>query len=732
MSDSQGRVDSIADFANSPDGARSRWIAEIDLATKEFEPYWKRCEEIERRYRMEDEQGETRDDQSLSLLWAQVQTEIPAIYQRRPQPQVSRRFKSKDVPARVASLMLERYLAVDLERDGIDGQAESMVRSYLLFGRAIVWVDNEPVIVADEGNERVVDMKAPITYLSPRDFLHSASPTWREVTWVARRHFFTRDKAEQTFADGMRRFGWTKEELSLDAQPTYGSEEQKRAAGDVFKRATIWEIWDSASGMVVFLSKSLPVLVDVRSQPLKLESRFPVPEPAYGTLTDGSLIPVPDYCQWQSLSEEIDELSTRIRYLSEACRVGGAYDQSNPALANILKATSENQLVPVENWKAFGEKGGLNGAISWLPVEEIATTLKIVSEQRDARLELLNQLSGFTDVMRGQGDPRTTATQDRIKSNYGSLRLQEKQSDFTRFMDRILRVKAEIIAELAPPEVLIMVSSVSELPEVAREQDGAGQLLMAAVGLLKDDKLRDFRLEVQERSMAAIDESEERGEASEFVGAMGELIGKAAGAPPEMLDMLGESALFVARRYRVGREMEGTLEFALEAMKQKAEQARAQPPQPPPEIQAETMRHQNAMQQQADKHDKEMTRIEAESQRTIALEQAQAASQRAIEEMKAQSKERVIQFEAKMDAWLSQQEARFEMMQKEREMEMELQFKRAEFAMESKLDAMRAQTEQFSAAQDAARQRPRKVTIDGEVFTIESFDDEPAASPQLQ
>jgi hypothetical protein len=78
------QVDSVADFANTPDGALTRWKSEIALATKEFEPYWKRCDEITGRYRMEDDNGEARKDEALCLLWSQVATEIPAIYQRRP------------------------------------------------------------------------------------------------------------------------------------------------------------------------------------------------------------------------------------------------------------------------------------------------------------------------------------------------------------------------------------------------------------------------------------------------------------------------------------------------------------------------------------------------------------------------------------------------------------------------------------------------------------------------
>lgn len=727
------KVEGLEDFPADASDA-SRWKSELDLAEKEFTPYWERCDKITRRYRLEKDNGEAREDEALCLLWGQVQTEIPAIYQRKPQPEVSRRFDAKDPAARVASLIAERYLAVDIERQGIDGECEAMVRSYLLYDRAIAWVDIDPEIVTDEqtGEERVADLRAPAIYLMPRDFMHSASRNWREVTWVARRHFFTRDGARKKFAQGMQKYGWEIDDLPLDAEPTYASDAMKQAAGDVFKRCVVWEIWDHTSGQVIFVNRAMEKLVDLKPMPAKLESRFPAPEPCYGTITDGSLIPVPAFVQWQQLSDEIDELSTRIKYLTQAVRIAGTHDESVPELAKILTEGEENTLVGVKNWSALREQGGLPGSISLMPLTEIVNALQVLGEQRQQRIDLLNLLTGHTDVMRGQGDPRTTATQDRIKSNYGSLRLQEKQADFARFTQRMLRIKAEIIVELAPEDVLIAVSSAEDLPEVqkAREQQAQAQqaamqaqmqppqpgqppqpppapqedILVRAVALLKDDRLRDFRLDVVERSMAAIDEGEEKAEATEFATAMGSMLQNLAGAPPELLDVGGEAALFVARKHRVGRELESAFEHAIEGLKQKAEAARQAPPQPPPEVQAEELRAKNAekelqltaqnkQQEMSLKHTQEMERINLEAQRTQAMEQAQANADRAMQMFEMQMKERIAQNEAQWDAWLKEREMNFDMKLAERKAQLDERIAVMEAQQESQSLAIKTQHE---------------------------------------
>jgi hypothetical protein len=40
-------------------------------------------------------------------------------------------------------------------------------------------------------------------------------------------------------------------------------------------------------------------------------------------------------------------------------------------LGGFLSEGVENKLIPVDNWAAFAEKGGLKGAISLLPLDRI-------------------------------------------------------------------------------------------------------------------------------------------------------------------------------------------------------------------------------------------------------------------------------------------------------------------------------------------------------------------------
>ena len=108
----------------------------------------------------------------------------------------------------------------------------------------------------------------------------------------------------------------------------------------------------------------------------------------------------------------------------------------------------------------------------------------------------------------------------------------------------------------------------------------------------------------------------------EFLAALGQFIGNAVQLPPAMapalLPMLGKMVLFGARGFRIGAEMEVTIEDAMTGLAKQMEQQAQQPPQPTPEM----------IKAQADAQ-----RMQMEGQ--IKQTQAQAALQ--IEGMKAQA-----------------------------------------------------------------------------------------------
>ena len=78
----------------------------------------------------------------------------------------------------------------------------------------------------------------------------------------------------------------------------------------------VYEIWNKDDGKVYWVADGYPHLCDVQEDPLKLENFFPTPRPLYANATNDTLIPVPDYYQYQDQAAQIDELTQRIALLT--------------------------------------------------------------------------------------------------------------------------------------------------------------------------------------------------------------------------------------------------------------------------------------------------------------------------------------------------------------------------------------------------------------------------------
>jgi hypothetical protein len=104
-----------------------------------------------------------------------------------------------------------------------------------------------------------------------------------------------------------------------------------------------------------------------------------------------------------------------------------------------------------------------------------------------------------------------------------------------------------------------------------------------AVMLLRQDAMRSFRIEIETDSTIAVDEQGDKQAATEFLTAMGNYMATSlpmAQQAPELLPVVGQGAVFLARRFRAGRQLEGAIDQAFQALQQRAQQMLQQQPDP--------------------------------------------------------------------------------------------------------------------------------------------------------
>jgi hypothetical protein len=591
------------------------YLAHITAYEREFSKWERRVEKILKIYK--DEGSEKRNGSRFNILWSNVQTLKSATFSRMPRPDVSRRFKDNDPVGRVAALMLERALEFEVAHyKDFGASLRQAVYDRFIGGRGVAWVRYEPTFrqvqsgVADGGPTLTEDAEtqtqvaeeldfecAPVDYVHWKDFGHNVARSWEEVTIVWRKVYLTKAQLE--------RLGEEFEKVPLDAMPDDQSKVKGTVEPDnVQKRALIFEIWDKDTGKCVFLSKSLSEIIKEQDDPLKLEEFFPCPPGLYATLTTDSLVPIPDYTLYQDQARELDTLADRIDGLVQALKVIGVYDSSVPELARLFTEGTNGDLIPVKNWAAFAEKQGLKGAIDTVDILPLAQALSEAYKAFEQIKGQIYELTGISDIIRGETAPSETATAQQIKNNYASMRLKTYQDEVERFATRLLQLKAQIICNHFDERTICEISGCDQLSPEDKT------LIPQAVALLKNNVTRNFRIEVETDSMSFQEEQQDKQDAVEFVSAVGDFIQKSVQAPPTLAPMLGELLKFAMRRFRVGKTIEGTIDQVLDQLKQQAQQ-----PQPNPDAQKAQAQLQATQVQEQSAQAQTMAKEQAETQR---------------------------------------------------------------------------------------------------------------------
>src|SRR6202022_836452 len=145
------------------------------------------------------------------------------------------------------------------------------------------------------------------------------------------------------------------------------------------------------------------------------------------------------------------DLTARIGALLDQLKVLGFYSSaatdSSEAIQLAATKGTENVLIPIPNWNQVKEGGGTSGVIEWWPVDDV---IKVLEGSFTARKQLIDdvyQITGISDIMRGEGDKDETATAQNIKSQWGSVRIRERQAEMANFAKQAARLTAEIISD---------------------------------------------------------------------------------------------------------------------------------------------------------------------------------------------------------------------------------------------------------------------------------------------
>jgi hypothetical protein len=624
-----------AELQEQPGDVVTRWLRELKSADQHERDWREQAQKVVDLYKDARKKDENSSEYRFNLLYANTEVLKGTMYSQCPVPDIRRRFLDKDPTSRIAALVLTRAVSTAMDLYDFDGAMRDCVQDMVLPGRGGGRVKYHPVIAKTEKRvpvepmegaiqpdvkqdaqgffrmeqvEEVVDEKVQFCYQEWGFYRQSPASRKERIRWKAYGELLTRDDLKAQFPD-------CADKVELKWMPKGVEDSQENA---ILKRALVWTIWNKPDRKVYVICDGYQdAPIKVMDDPLRLEQFFPEPDPLYSIRTNESLIPTPEYVIYQDHARQLDEMNERIAVLTEALRRRGVYDASIEELEKLGTA-GDNKFIPVKNYREFMEKGGIEAAFQELDISGLAAVLVQVMQQAELKKAQIYELIGISDIMRGATKATETLGAQQLKSQYGSIRSGPRQQEVQRFARDAIRLMAEIIAEHFSPQTLAQMTGV-DLFFTEQEKAAAAQAMQPQLGMpapqqaadprlkrptweavmqiIKSDKLRGFKIDIETDSTIRAQADEEQKNRTEALTSLTGFFKETlpavqSGAVPKKIVM--ELASFGLRAFKVGPQLEDLLD---EWGESEGDGGQAQQQQMQKQEQQAVMQHAQAMRQ---------------------------------------------------------------------------------------------------------------------------------------
>ena len=523
-----------------------------------------------------------------NILHSNVETIVPAIFSNSPEPDIRSRWISGDQDdntAKDVGRLLERAIKVQTDDNALDEQIEMMAQDAYVSGRGVLRIrfnaDVEQEVSVDAPvnpdaeageastvvvNEVPINERLEFESVSWRDFRMGPATRWEDVPWVAFRLMVPKETLQDVMDFDLKEY-----EDSIGGFDATMREEDREACKDSM---CVWEIWCKTTKTVKFLREADGMVLRNEKDPLGLSGFFPMPPPMVPIRLNGKLEPICPYSVYRLLAEELDVISKRIKHVTTGIKVRGLIAGGTSNIIDVAEA-EDNEIVVATDLEGLAQMGGLSNAVMWWPIEQHVAVLAQLYQSRELTKQAIHEITGIADIMRGESDARETLGAQKLKTQWGALRVQKMQRQVRRTVRDTFVVCAELIARHFTDNTLQMMTGIPVTPQMRQ--------------LLDMPVMSHYRVDVESDTTVQMDTSKVRGEMAEFLTGSGQYFATMApivAEAPEAATMLIEIYSSFARNFKLGKQAEDALEQFSEAARQAAQQAAQQEQQMSPEQQA--------------------------------------------------------------------------------------------------------------------------------------------------
>ena len=708
--------------AGEPASEVRYWLGEIASAKRREKDYRKDGQEIIEIY-----SGKRQDETPFNICFSNVETLLPALFSQVPRPVVQRRFKDDDPVGAASSKAGQRMLEYlcDTNVEGYETFEQSVryaTLDGLLPGRGITSIkyDADILETGEEGSVPVVNWEQVCTETRGWDRVYFGyAKKWSKVPWIAYEEFIDKEEAERLFgAEIAGKITYTLGEDDDDPEEkgtgTGGRDDADNEQGGR-KTALVYQIWDKSGGKVVrYISPAYhDGYLKVEDDPLGITGFYNCPRPLQFIEKSNDLLPTAMYKLYENQAKELNNLTRRLQKVVSALKVRGAYDGSlGNEIESILKE-DDNALIPTDKASSLIGEGGLDKAIWFMPLQELMQVAEKLVAAREQCKRVIYEITGVSDIIRGQSVASETLGAQKIKESWGTMRLKRLQKEVQRYSRDMLRIMLEIAASKFSVETW---AKATGLPFVTAQQKQQAQKIMQAqqmqaqqqaimaqqqgmqpppppqpdpqiqkalaapvwddvLALLRDDIQRAYRIDIETNSTVDVEATEDQKQIGDFMNAMGQLL---AGLNPMVesgtmpFEGAKELMLAVIRRFRFGTEVEEQFK------NMQAPQGKGNP--------------------EADKLKVEMAQAQQDAKMQMA--EAQQKAQMDQQALQAEMQQKVMEFKAEMQLEMAKLQAEKEA--EKQSLIAELAIEKEKLMIEQRIDQMKANTQRDTELKKAA------------------------------
>ena len=638
--------------------------------------------------------GSTIGDEEMtasSIYWEACEYLKPAYYSRPPKLTTQRNFEIDDVIANVMSkitVRLGEYLKCESD---YDATMQASVDDFIHAGKAAPQVKysfdieerpvrvplmpqtapqmfNEgevpqPSFVTEQGEEWLeevsqdemgyfgmsieqaeINKKIDILPLPFDDVIHTPTARhWGEVKDVAYYFCLSRAEAEAVFApEVIKEIKWI-EQKSKDAKDRdeegEGFSEEKELLGDYVEG---YECYCKHTGNVYWVSEQFHGgFLHKEEDTNRLKGFFPQTKFIISSKPRKSLYPTTRHRRLKHISDQLAELEEKELDLISAIE-RRAIVAGNEELVAALNSSRDTYII-ADNIQGLLEKGGLQGMVLWIPVQELVESLKETIELKQQKTTEYFTKFGIPDLLRGASDPRETLGAQMLKAGAVNDRFKLEK----RMVYEMCRESLELMIDLALEK--FDDNEIATIVGLQFFDENEKQMFGPALERLRNDESRAVAIDIDIDSLSFVDEqirANETATVSQTILGGFQNIAQVMGINPQAGAVLLRVLMHMLEVTPTGRDIQEETKNVVDAM---IEQAMQPPPQAPPPPDYEMMKLQ--LQGQKQQMDGALKSRELEQKEMkLALESQVEGAKHQLDTFKAQLDQMGQQFLMQMES----------------------------------------------------------------------------------